>query len=105
MEALETARRIDVIKEAVDTLQRHFGNRLQAFYALPDDPFEPEGDDRTVYLVAVLSGEMNPLEENKAVAQLMHQLAAEMEFIYTVMVYVAGTDDLSRRAQVEGVRL
>lgn len=105
MEALETARRIDVIREAVGRIQRHFGGRLQALYALPDDPFEPEGDDRTVHLVAVLGGEVKPLEENKAVAQLMHQLAAEMEFIYTVMVYVAGTDDLSRLAQEEGVRL
>lgn len=48
---LTRSRALDVI---ADRLRDRFGEALQALYVLPDNPYEPRGDDEWLVLAAVL---------------------------------------------------
>ena len=40
-----------------DRLRAHYGNRLHALYALPDDPYESQHDPDALHVLAVLTGD------------------------------------------------
>ena len=103
-----TITRVDALAHYARAIRRHFGDRLEALYALPDHPFE-EGDDETLYVVVVLAGKTWP--DVDAVADAASEAAAQQEGGYSIHPFVldaarlATGDPLAQRVRAEGVAL
>jgi hypothetical protein len=70
---LTRSRALDMI---ANRLRDQFGDALQALYVLPDNPYEPAGDDEWIVLAAVLD---NSYHEQKDASQQASEIGCEFE--------------------------
>ena len=94
-------------------LRDQFEDRLRALYVLPDNPYEPAGDDEWIILAAVLDEEF--CEENDA-SRLASEVGSgfehDIDWQYVVTVFTLpdiemkeSKTEIARLAQSGGVRL
>lgn len=107
---LTRSRALDMIAER---LRDHFGEALQALYVLPDNPYEPAGDDEWIVLAAVLDDSNH---ERKDVSEQASEIGSafeeEVEWRYVTTIFTlsvpefeGGTSEVARTAKNGGVRL
>jgi hypothetical protein len=96
-----------------DRLRDQFGDALKALYVLPDNPYEPAGDDEWLVLAAVLD-EPNLSQEDvsRQASEVGCAFEKEIDWRYVVTVFTMSTTELekgdtevARVAQNGGVRL
>lgn len=102
---------------AIDMLANQVRNRfegaLRALYVLPDNPYEPAGDDEWIVLVAVLDDEYHDQHDVSALASRARcAFEEDADWSYIATVFTASKtafDDnrsgVVRAARREGVRL
>jgi len=107
---LTRSRALDMIAER---LRDHCGEALQALYVLPDNPYEPAGDDEWIVLAAVLDDSNH---ERKDVSEQASEIGSafeeEVEWRYVTTIFTlsvpefeGGTSEVARTAKNGGVRL
>lgn len=107
---LTRSRALDLI---ADRLRDAFGEALQALYVLPDNPYEPAGDDEWIVLAAVLD---DSYHEQKGASQQAARIGCsfekEVDWRYVVTVFTMsaterekGATEVARVARSGGVRL
>lgn len=103
------SRVLDLLAERV---RAHLGDRLEALYALSDDPYEPESNPEALHVVAVLQDE--GYEWNQAQHELNRVGVAfdrSLNYAYVAVINVASVSEVERgatgaaRAVREGVLL
>jgi hypothetical protein len=96
-----------------DRLRDAFGEALQALYVLPDNPYEPAGDDEWLVLAAVLGDSYyrknDPSQQASAVGCAFEK---EIEWRYVSTIFTLSATEfegeateVARRAKNGGVRL
>jgi len=107
---LTRSRALDML---ADRLRGAFGEALQALYVLPDNPYEPAGDDEWIVLAAVLD---DSNDERKNVSEQASEIGSafeeEVEWRYVTTIFtLSGTEfeegatEVARTAKNGGVRL
>lgn len=107
---LTRSRALDLI---AGRLRDQFGAALQALYVLPDNPYEPLGDDEWIVLAAVFDDAVHeqndPSQEASAVGCAFEK---EVDWRYVVTVFTLSTtevengeSEVARVARSGGVRL
>lgn len=95
-----------------DRLRAHYGERLQALYALTDDPYEPQCDPHLLHVLAVLPDEgYKWSDEQTEIIYAVEAFDRELDYRFIAMPKVASTSDVERgstgaaRAAKDGVLL
>jgi hypothetical protein len=107
---LTRSRALDVL---ANRLRDQFGDALQALYVLPDNPYEPAGDDEWIVLAAVLDDSYN---EQKDASQQASEVGCTFEkevdwryvstvFTLSMAAFEEGATAVARLAKNGGVRL
>jgi hypothetical protein len=108
---LTRSRALDIL---ADRLRDQFGDALQALYVLPDNPYEPAGDDEWIVLAAVLD---DPYHEKNDASQQASEVGGgafekEVDWRYVSTVFTLsatafekGATAVARMAKDGGVRL
>jgi hypothetical protein len=107
---LTRSRALDMI---ADRLRDQFGDALKALYVLPDNPYEPAGDDEWIVLAAVLDDSYQELNDaSRQASQVGCAFEKEVDWQYVVTVFTMSATELengaieaARVAQSGGVRL
>lgn len=89
-----------------------FEDSLHALYVLPDNPYEPAGDDEWIVLVAVLNDDYDQHDASRLASQAGCAFEEEVDWSYITTIFtVAKTafdenrSGVVRAARREGVRL
>jgi hypothetical protein len=107
---LTRSRALDLI---ADRLRDQSGDALQALYVLPDNPYEPAGDNEWIVLAAVLD---NSYHEQKDASQQASEVGCAFEkevdwryvstvFTLSATAFEKGATAVARMAKEGGVRL
>jgi hypothetical protein len=96
-----------------DRLRDQFGEALQSLYVLPDNPYEPAGDDEWIVLAAVLEDAYyNKHDSLTQAAQIGCAFEKEVDWRYVTTVFTLsdtdveeGRTEVARIAKSGGVRL
>ena len=107
---LTRSRALDMIAER---LRDHFGETLRVLYVLPDNPYEPAGDDEWIVLAAVLDDTAHDEQESSRWAsEIGNAFEREVDWRYVVTVFTMPAAELeqsetevARVARSGGVRL
>lgn len=107
---LTRSRALDMV---ADRLRDQFGEALQDLYVLPDNPYEPTGDDEWIVLAAVLGDayhDQNDASQEASAAGCAFE--QEVDWRYVVTVFTLSTTDVkegdsevARVVRSGGVRL
>jgi hypothetical protein len=82
-----------------DRLRRHYGGRLDALYALPDDPYEPDGDPDTLHVLAVFPDEGYDWNEAQdEVIDVGTAFSSDLDFRFVARPKVASVTEVEARA-------
>lgn len=105
---LTRSRALDLI---AGRLREEFGEALQALYVLPDNPYEPAGDDEWIVLAAVLADSYHG-DASRQASKIGCAFEEEVDWEYVVTVFTMSATELEDRdteaariAQSGGVRL
>ena len=107
---LTRSRALDMIAER---LRDHFGEALQALYVLPDNPYEPAGDDEWIVLAAVLN-DTHPSQSDASeqATRIGCAFEEEVDWRYVVTVFTMSDvefdrseTEIARTARSKGGRL
>ncbi len=80
-----------------DRLRAHFGERLDALYALPDDPYEPQGDPDVLHVLAVFPDEgYDRSDVQSEIIDVGVAFDREVDFRFFAMPKVASATDVRR---------
>lgn len=109
-EPLTRSRALD---QVADRLRDTFGEALQALYVLPDNPYEPAGDDEWIVLAAVLDDAVHDEQEtSRQASDVGCAFEREVDWCYVVTVFTmsateieTGNTEIARIARSGGVRL
>jgi hypothetical protein len=102
------------IDRLADRLRSHFQERLHALFVLPDNPYEPAGDDEWIILVAILessdSDDIASFSEEASQVGSAFEQEVEWTYISTIFTvpkaaYDRGEPGLVQTVRREGVRL
>lgn len=93
---LTRSRALDVL---ADRLRAHFGERLHALYALPDDPYEPQRDREVLHVLAVFPDEgYDRSDVQGEVIEVGVAFNREIDFRFFAMPKVASVTEVRRGA-------
>ena len=107
---LTRSRALDMIAER---LRDHFGETLRVLYVLPDNPYEPAGDDEWIVLAAVLDDAAHGEQEaSRRASEIGCAFEREVDWRYVVTVFTMPAAELEQSetevaqvARSRGVRL
>jgi hypothetical protein len=96
-----------------DRLRDAFGEALQALYVLPDNPYEPAGDDEWLVLAAVLGDSYYGRNDTyQQASEIGCAFEEEIEWRYVSTIFTLsvtefeeGATEVARMAKNGGVRL
>lgn len=96
-----------------DRLRDQFGEALQALYVLPDNPYEPAGDDEWIVLAAVLDDTYpSQNDASQQATRIGCAFEEEVDWRYVVTVFtMSGAEfdrnetEVARTARSGGVHL
>ena len=109
-EPLTRSRALDMI---AGRLRDHFGDALQILYVLPDNPYEPAGDDAWIILAAVFKDAFHERNDASQEASAVGStFEKEVDWRYVVTVFPLSVTEFETRetevacvARNGGVRL
>jgi hypothetical protein len=107
---LTRSRALDML---ADRLRDQFGDALQALYVLPDNPYEPAGDDEWIVLAAVLDDSYHEQKDaSRKASEVGGRFEKEVDWEYVSTVFTLsatefeeGATEVARMAKNGGVRL
>jgi hypothetical protein len=106
---LTRSRALDMV---ADRLRDHFAEALQALYVLPDNPYEPAGDEEWIVLAAVLDDTCSQSEASQQATRIGCAFEEEVDWRYVVTVFTMSAvefdrseTEVARIARSGGVRL
>lgn len=107
---LTRSRALDMI---ADRLRDHFEEALQALYVLPDNPYEPAGDEEWIVLAAVLDDPYSSQNDaSRQATRIGCAFEEEVNWRYVVTVFTMSVaefnqseTEIARMARSGGVRL
>ncbi|PQJ35011.1 hypothetical protein BSZ35_10740 [Salinibacter sp. 10B] len=105
---MEATERVDILAALSRRYREAYGDRLEALYALPRNPFEPEEEHegKNLDIVVVLRGVDDHFAETDGVVEVAMEIEREYDFEYGIFPHHASEDDdFVRVAREEGVRL
>jgi hypothetical protein len=96
-----------------DRLRDQFGEALRALYVLPDNPYEPTGDDEWLVLAAALDdSDLSQEDASRQASEVGCAFEKEIDWRYVVTVFTMsatelenGDTEVARVARNGGVRL
>lgn len=96
-----------------DRLRGAFGEALQALYVLPDNPYEPAGDDEWIVLAAVLDDtHLSQGDASQQATRIGCDFEEEVDWRYVVTIFtMSGAEfdqsetEVARTLRSGGVRL
>lgn len=78
-----------------DRLRQHYGDCLHALYALPDDPYEPQGDPDALHVLAVLPDEGYDWHEaQREITRVGVAFDRELDFHFVAMLKVFSASEV-----------
>ncbi len=107
---LPRSRALDLI---ANRLRTQFEDELHALYVLPDNPYEPAGDDEWIILAAVLEGAFcKENDVSRQVSEVGSEFEHDIDWEYVVTIFTLSDvemkeskTEVARLAQSGGVRL
>jgi hypothetical protein len=81
-----------------DRLRDQFGDALQALYVLPDNPYEPAGDDEWIVLAAVLDDSYHEQKDaSRKASEVGGRFEKEVDWRYVVTVFTLSTAEMEEQ--------
>lgn len=105
---MQTVTPADVLAALSRRYREHYGDRLVAIYALPNDPYEPEEDSEVnaIDLVVVLRAPYDHFAETDPVVDIAHEVMDEVDWSIGVFPrHAAEDDELTEIARRQGVEI